>query len=299
MKESFTPKNDLDKDIVVYRDERYALGLEKGRPYLIADGRRLLLTCHPYEPCLYITGEDSKKTAVHNAFDPSAVLESFGRGETVESVTGRRYGAPDFCRMVEYAAGKADIGIDDAEKVLGARPKQEKTGEKAKKGTPGAERVIRGDPCHGVINEYPDCEAVYCLVKNVYDENSRDPHLDALACACSELFFDGREQIWAYDTGAAKKKRQICAEELFAAPKDGQTVNYRSVFMNPSEDIRYTVEDFERVNSALFPRGTDGLEVFEWTTDWSEFFCEEHGQRGAVCFTVYDKNTDRFAVIMA
>ncbi|MBR1842280.1 MAG: hypothetical protein IJ788_03280, partial [Oscillospiraceae bacterium] len=45
--------------------------------------------------------------------------------------------------------------------------------------------------------------------------------------------------------------------------------------------------------------GTDGLEVFEWTTDWSDYFDEGHEWWGALCFTVYDKTLDRFAVIMA
>ena len=57
--------------------------------------------------------------------------------------------------------------------------------------------------------------------------------------------------------------------------------------------------DFDRVNAALFPNGTDGLEIYEWTTDWSEFFDDGHEWWGALCFTVYDKTLDRFAVIMA
>ena len=57
--------------------------------------------------------------------------------------------------------------------------------------------------------------------------------------------------------------------------------------------------DFDRVNAALFPNGTNELEVYEWTTDWSDYFDEGHEWWGALCFTVYDKTLDRFAVIMA
>ena len=60
---------------------------------------------------------------MHNAFDPFDVLDAFSRGETITSITGREYDARDFCRMVEYAAGMADIGINDAETVLGTNKK--------------------------------------------------------------------------------------------------------------------------------------------------------------------------------
>ena len=123
MKAPFIPPWDIHKAVVVYRDGRYTLGQQNDRPYLIANGKRLTLTCHPYEPCLYITEEDGCKTAVHNAFDPFDVLDAFSRGETITSITGREYDARDFCRMVEYAAGMADIGINDAETVLGTNKK--------------------------------------------------------------------------------------------------------------------------------------------------------------------------------
>ena len=64
------------------------------------------------------TDEEGNRTAVHNAFDPDCVLELFQSGKKVRSITGREYKARDFCRMVEYAAGRYDIDIDDAEKVF-------------------------------------------------------------------------------------------------------------------------------------------------------------------------------------
>ena len=112
MKAPFIPPWDIHKAVVVYRDGRYTLGQQNDRPYLIANGERLTLTCHPYEPCLYITDEGGCKTAVHNAFDPFDVLDAFSRGKTITSITGREYDARDFCRMVEYAAGMAEIGIE-------------------------------------------------------------------------------------------------------------------------------------------------------------------------------------------
>ncbi|MBS7263215.1 MAG: hypothetical protein KIG36_06380 [Eubacteriales bacterium] len=258
--------------------------------------KRLTLTCHPYEPCLYITEEDGCKTAVHNAFDPFDVLGAFSRGETISSITGREYGALDFCRMVEYAAGMSDIGINDAEVVLGSDKKrketvkknEEKENSKSEPFHPEATRVIYDDPAYGVINEYPDIVVEYCIVKNEHIASGRNAHWYALMWASRELFFDGGEQIWSYGCGDAEGKR-ITADAFFAAANEKRGSNYRGAFLYPPHGGWLKNRDFDRVNAALFPNGTEGLEVYEWTTDWSEFFDDGHEWWGALCFTVYDK----------
>ena len=118
MKAPFILPWDIHKAVVVYRDGRYTLGQQNDCPYLIANGERLTLTCHPYEPCLYITDENGCKTAVHNAFDPFDVLNAISRGENIGSITGREYDARDFCRMIEYAAGMTNISINDVETAV-------------------------------------------------------------------------------------------------------------------------------------------------------------------------------------
>ena len=306
MKAPFIPPWDIHKAVVVYRDGRYTLGQQNDCPYLIANGKRLTLTCHPYEPCLYITDENGCKTAVHNAFDPFDVLDAFSRGETIGSITGREYDALDFCRMVEYAAGMSDISISDAEIVLGSDKKRKETvknnKEKGKSKSepfhPETTRVIHDDPAYGVISEYPDIAVEYCLVKNERIASGRNAHWYALMWASRALFFDGEEQIWSYDCGGAKGK-QITVEAFFAAANEKRGSNYRGAFLYPPNGGWLSNTDFDRVNAALFPNGTDGLEVFEWTTDWSDYFDEGHEWWGALCFTVYDQTLDRFAVIMA
>ena len=68
--------------------------------------------------------ENGVLTAVHNAFDPSYVIEAFYNGQTVTSITGYEYSAIDFCRMVEYAAYSVDINIDGAEKIFPKKKEQ-------------------------------------------------------------------------------------------------------------------------------------------------------------------------------
>ena len=156
-----------------------------------------------------------------------------------------------------------------------------------------------------LIAEYPDIVCDYCLV-NSYDQNANtlgvfpylgvDSHRLALECAFRELSEGGDK--WSYDTKAAKC-RKLKSTALFAPTGGDNWLNYRKAFLCPPHGNSYTDRDFERVNDVLFPGGTECLEVYRWTTDWSEYFDEGHEWWGALCLTVYDKSLDRFVVIMA
>ena len=135
---------------------------------------------------------------------------------------------------------------------------------------------------------------------------------------------------WSLDMGKAKAQ-PIDAASLLHMPEikridcygnrfydsdwptdnDGGQIPYWYAFLEPphgtgpvkenGKTIRkaYGQEDFEIVNRALFPQGTDELEAYEWTTDWSNYFDDGHEWWGAACWSVYDKKMDRYAVIMA
>jgi|GEM_PF-331557 len=299
--------------LVVYRDDRYTLGRKDGMPCLIAGGKEYTLSCHPYEPCLYITGEKGAKTAVHNAFDPSVVLELFSGGRTVTSITGLEYDARDFCRMVEYAAQMGDVGIDAAEKVFGDRPKEKKprtTPPKNEKSHPfegsGVSGPSRGDsiypddPFYELIAQYPACVVDYCIVSS--DKPSCrgfEAHRRALRAACEKLFSESSRGGPRRCDVSRARGRLIDTHELFTSNYKEDSLNYRRAFLYPPHENGYSGLDFVKVNNALFPNGTDGLEVFEWTTDWSDYFDEGHEWWGALCLTVCDKSLDRFVVIMA
>ena len=82
-KEPFRAPWDISRDVVVYKDGRYALGQKDSLPYFTVDGKTYGLGCHPYEPCTYLKDGDRIICAIHNAFDPFAVLEAFSEGRTV------------------------------------------------------------------------------------------------------------------------------------------------------------------------------------------------------------------------
>ena len=78
----------------------------------------------------------------------------------------------------------------------------------------------------------------------------------------------------------------------------GTTVPYWYALMEPVHGRRNTPEDFKKVNEALFPNGTDALEIYEWTTDWSDLFDAGHEWYGACCWSIYDKSMNRYVVML-
>lgn len=294
------------KHTVVYRDARFALGMRDSKPYLIADGMTYVLACHPYEPCLYITDEGGMTTVVHNAFDPDVVLDIVSRGETFTSITGRRYAAGDFCRLVAYAAGKGELGVEEAEQVFrseaGDSPDTRDTAKNnvAAHIPPPVEgcSIVTDDPCCRLIADYPDSAVDWCLVKDSLTYQGEDSHRRALAAMCRALWYDpsGDGLRWDIDRAAAKR---IPPGELFAPERGADRLTYRRAFLEPPWGSAYTEADFARINAALFPAGTDEQEVYEWSTDWSDYFDDGHEWWGALCLTVYDPRLDRYVVITA
>ncbi|MBR6427054.1 MAG: hypothetical protein IKS28_04430 [Clostridia bacterium] len=163
--------------------------------------------------------------------------------------------------------------------------------------------VCTDDGFYRLIEEYPDAVCDYHIINaenrcagrnNVFPYRGADSHRLALDCAARELFADE----WSYDIKGARSRR-ISGKALFAPVNSDKWLNYRKAFLCPPHGNSYNDGDFERVNAALFPGGAEGLEVYRWTTGWSEYFDEGNEWWGALCLTVYDKTLDRFVIIMA
>ncbi len=149
-----------------------------------------------------------------------------------------------------------------------------------------------GDPFYALLEKYTGVVVDYRIVK-CERYSGYESHRKALKTAFAEL---GGE--WNGDPGKAEG-RMIDAAEMFSSDCRRGKLNYRKAFLYPPHNSGCTGKDFERVNAALFPNGTDGLEVYEWDTDWSDYFDDGNEWWGTLCLTVYDKTLDRFAVIMA
>ena len=111
---------------LVYKDDEYALGQVDGIPCLVAGGHRFRLTCHPYEPCMYIRDRERLVAVIHNAFNPLDLMEAFAKGKTVTSISGKVYDAKAFCVTIEYAASYLyDTDISYVEGALAVKKLKE------------------------------------------------------------------------------------------------------------------------------------------------------------------------------
>ena len=192
------------------------------------------------------------------------------------------------------------------------------------------------DPFYELIDkEYDRCVIDYCLI--VPDapyrgiRSHREAVLFAMLKVIERYLADQRaseekwaEEVavdffpWSLDFGKAEA-RQIDPEEFLFVPtvvrkikggatiydrKDpdvdaGEQIPYWYAFLEPPQWFDATPEDFARVNGVLFPNGADALEVYEWTTDWSNYFDAGHEWWGTACWSAYDKYLNRFTVLFA
>ncbi len=153
-----------------------------------------------------------------------------------------------------------------------------------------------GDPFYSLIARYPDSVVDYCIA--AFDEPYRgcESHWNALMKGALHIIGDDSEV--SFHPGTIKAER-ISPEELFAPADRNGVLNYRTAFLYPPHGNHYTDKDFDKINAALFPNGTDCLEPFQWSTEWSDYFDDGHEWWGALCLTVYDRKADRFVIIMA
>lgn len=301
----------LERNCIVYQDGRFLLGRRDGQPFLQADGKQYLLSCHPYEPCLYIRDEAGRLAVIHNAFDPDAVLALLAEGRRFSSISGREYDGADFCRLVCFAAGLGNVGIEAAERVFAGEAKRKSPATKTASDNPaffpGGEApaspprctYVRADPFLDLLAQYPDSAVCFFLVRVEPPQGGLWVHRQALALAFESMYDAWDPQgNWQWDLNRASARR-IGAAEFFSDRPEAEGMSYPRAFLDPPHGNAYTAEDFQRLNAALFPRGTEDLELFDWSTDWSDFFDAGHEWWGTLCVTVYDPKLGRVAVILA
>ena len=186
-------------------------------------------------------------------------------------------------------------------------------------------RELLHDPFYELIEHYPRCGVEYCLIEADAPHQGYRSHKDAVLFAALKVIErDVDEQLrdepfpWSLDMEKARA-HQIDADTLLHVPEilrtdrigrryydcklpdplKGEQIPYWYAFWETPHPSGYGPDDFRRVNAALFPRGTDGLEVYEWTTDWSNLFDDGHEWWGAACWSVYDSRMGRYVVMLA
>lgn len=170
--------------------------------------------------------------------------------------------------------------------------------------------MLKQDPFYRVIAKYPDCAAEYCVIKNTAPYKGEPSHRSALTFAIKTFSAKGkrREPLWEFDISRAEAT-EVSPEDFFFIPKNPKCANalssdsaslpYWRTFLAPPHGNAYGKADLIKVNSVLFPCGMNELEIYAWTTDWTNYFDDGREWWGALCATVYDRSLDRFVTIMA
>lgn len=187
------------------------------------------------------------------------------------------------------------------------------------------QKLLR-DPFYETLKAYDRLAVDYCLMESAYPHRGYLSHKEAVLYAARSLC---EEYPWVTVDAEKATGKEIPSERLFALPDkpwrttahdttlyhavgtEGGRIPYWYAFLEPPHKtgpvIRngvllrdtYGREDFETVNRALFPMGTDALEVCEWSTDWSNYFDAGREWWGTLCLSVFDRKLNRYAVIMA
>ena len=197
-------------------------------------------------------------------------------------------------------------------------------------------RELTQDPFYELIGgEYDGCDIDYCLIAPEVPYRGIRSHREAVLFAMLKVIerylVDQRasEERWAkeirddffpwsIDFGKAEAHRidpaefllvptivrkikggSVIYDRIYPDVDAGEQIPYWYAFLEPPHGIDCTPDDFRRVNEALFPKGADALEVYEWTTNWSNYFDDGHEWWGTACWSVYDAHLDRFAVLLA
>jgi len=194
---------------------------------------------------------------------------------------------------------------------------------------------LKNDPFYETIGNYDRCVIDYCLMKDDAAHQGVQSHKKAVLFtmlrAVGRSIANRRNaeamwgkavadklHPWSYDMEKAKAVPIDAASFLFVPEilrtdrngcvlydcdwendNSGGQIPYWYAFLEQPHGTGYGSEAFRRVNAALFPAGTDLLEIYEWTTDWSDYFDAGHEWWGAGCWSVYDTHLDRYVVLFA
>ena len=182
---------------------------------------------------------------------------------------------------------------------------------------------ITDDAFNQALKSYPDCCIDYCIMKSEQPYKDFLSHREAVFFAISQ--FECQLTVEKNKATAV----EIDPAEFLSVPTkpwkenrhgtvlyDNEVTNaklsYWYAFLEPphgTDPVRdetgrvirkeYGIEDFHIVNHALFPNGADALTVYEWSTDWSDYFDDGHEWWGAACWSIYDHSLDRYVVVLA
>ena len=159
-------------------------------------------------------------------------------------------------------------------------------------------------------HKFIDSAIDYCIIK-CDEEYSEELHQKVVVYAINII--NKRLNLSKEDAYTINKNKmtsyKINNDELFNNEYSRLFLNppfgtpFRRVYHKNKEEIiinkPYTIEDFNYLNTLLFPNGINNLEIRKWEPNFSDYFDDGLEWWGTLCISIYDKSCNRFIVINA
>lgn len=158
------------------------------------------------------------------------------------------------------------------------------------------------DPFYKFIEDYDDAGIDYFLIENDRQYQGYASHKDAILFVMETVKKGWVQLQFNIEKATAELINPVSflhTTDTYQIRNTGGQIPYFYAFMKPPYGSGYDKDDFDKVNNILFPNGASSLEVYEWSTDWSNYFDAGHEWWGAACWSVYDCSLNRYVVIIA
>ena len=276
-------KNDNNSNIL-YQTKDISLLCDNDILILVANNNIYKLSSYPYEPSLNIKLNNGIIT-IHNFFNISDIIEVAKENKTLKSITNNEYIIEKICNLLFCAINNnlLDTDISYLEKLL----ENDKLIE------------LTSDPFYKEYEKYPECVLDYSIIKNNSSYKGIETHKEAVILSMEKW----KKVLKAeYDLDIIYNKEKMKAFKIDSKSFFKEDLNdnsYYYFFKETPHGTSYNINDFNKINNMLFPYGKDNLQIYEWSTDWSNYFDEGLEWWGARCVSIYDNNLNRFIVIGA
>lgn len=270
---------------------------------------------YPYEPCIYVKLNNKIIGIIHNSFNTFEIIDVAINNNKIKAITGKEYDIEEICELLICAIDSKmlDVDISYLEKLLINEVILKRESDNVEYYDTKFKRYLNefgnnirelaDDKFYKEYKKYADCVLDYCIIKSDLDYNGEELHKKVVIFAMLKWSMILKNKYNIDITFNLQKMRasRIDTKSFFEVSNENKDKNkqYWYLFLNPPHGCNYTIKDFEHMNSILFPKGYDNLEIFEWSTNWSNYFNDGLEWWGARCISIYDKNMNRFVVIGA
>lgn len=297
---------------IIYQSDKCSL-ISNNHDLIFDDKHdKYYLDSYPYEPCLYMKLDNKIVIIIHNSFNIYEIVDVAKNNKKIKAITGKEYDIKGICELLLCTINCQvfDTDISYLEKKLNNDISLNDKNENIvdEEINPISNdfyniREISDDIFYKEYKKYNECVLDYCIIKSDLDYNDEVSHKWVVIFAMSKWAKVLKNKYNIDITFNINKMQasKLKAKDFFEISNDNKEdrKSYGYLFLNPPHGCSYNIKDFEYINNLLFPKGFDNLEIFEWSTNWSNYFDDGLEWWGARCISIYDKNMNRFVVIGA